>query len=297
MKKFIYIAVGIVLITSLMPGINYSAPAILLEVSIESPEASREMILEAEGVISKRLEAYGIAGFETLPHPEKPQITIRFKEAVPAGEIIPLLSSVGRLEFCEVYTQAEVFKILDEAAARKTWEAWLPLGMETADNGAIIGSINRVQLQEFARFAQSPEAFSALPGNLRFAYGLTQDVEGQQDLYALRYGLDGGPVLAGSAVAESQVRYDERTETASIGITFGKEGSARWAQATRENMLRPIAIVFDGQVVFAPRVMAEIQSGQAEITGGFSSEQARLIAALIQGGELPAPFRVKEVKQ
>ena len=95
----------------------------------------------------------------------------------------------------------------------------------------------------------------------------------------------------------SQADAQDNSETAVIRLTFNEEGSALWAQATKENMLRPIAIVLDGEVCFAPVVQAEITSGKAMITGQFSKEEARLAAALIQGGELPVPLRVKSIKQ
>ena len=52
MKKFIYIAVGIILISSLMPTANFSAPAGGLEITIESQEASPESLLQAKDIIS-----------------------------------------------------------------------------------------------------------------------------------------------------------------------------------------------------------------------------------------------------
>ncbi|MCB9351571.1 MAG: hypothetical protein H6573_29330 [Lewinellaceae bacterium] len=296
MKKFIYIAVGIILITSLMPTMNYSAPASFLEITIESPEASPEMLLQAEDVISKRLEAYGITAFETEIHPEEREIDIRFREALAAEKILPLLTSVGRLEFCEVYTQPEVFSMLNESAQSEAWKQWAPLNDETGSHTAVIATIALEEAPAFGRFVLDQEAFKIFPANLSFTFSRTPDENGQAELYALRYGKRMTPILTGAAVEHCQAYDDEAKGVASVSLTFNEEGSARWAQATRENMHRPIAIVFDGQVCFAPRVMAEIKSGQAQISGDFSSEEARQIAALIQGGELPAPFRAKVVK-
>ena len=297
MKKFIYIAVAVILATSLMPGINYSAPAHLTEVTIESPGASPEMLLQAEGVIAKRLNAYGITAFETERHPEKAQIRILFQEAAPLEAVIPLLTDVGRLEFSAVYTQAEVFSMINQGGQKEAWKNWLPLEQQAKEEQAVIGHITPERIPDFGRFTASREAAQGLPDGLRFALSLTPDENGRLELYALQYGQDGKPALTGAAVERSQAHTDETAETASIRLAFNEEGSARWAQATRDNLGRPIAIAFDGQIVFAPRVLAEIQSGQSQITGQFSFEQARLMAALIQGGELPAPFAVKAVKQ
>lgn len=297
MKKFIYIAVAVILATSLMPGVNYSAPAGFMEITLESPEASREELMEAQEVISQRLLAYGVNAFETEAHPQRPELTIRFREEISAEAVLPLLSSIGKLEFCEVFTQPEVFRMLNGSGQEEAWRQWLPLDVETGEMEAVLGSIASEEIPAFGRFVLSRQSSRVLPGNLSFAFGRFPDENGKQELYALRYGKGMSPILTGREIARSEARYDERTETASIALSFDEEGGARWAQATRENMRRPVAIVFDGLVYFAPRVLAEINSGQAQITGDFSKEEAGVIAALIQGGELPAPCRVKEVRQ
>lgn len=297
MKKFIYIAVAVILITSLMPGINYSAPAAFLEITIESPEAGQEELREAQEVISRRLLAYGVTAFETETHPQRPELTIRFREEVSAEAVLPLITSVGKLEFCEVYTQPEVFQMLNGSGREEAWKQWLPLDAPAGEMAAVLGSIAPEKITGFGHFVLSQQASGVLPANLSFAFGRFPDENGNRELYALRYGKGISPLLTGSSVKRSEAQYDEITGSASIGLTFDEDGGAHWAKATRDNMLRPVAIVFDGLVYFAPRVLAEINSGQAQITGAFSSEEAQLIAALAQGGELPVPFRVKEVKQ
>lgn len=293
MKKFIYIAVCIILITSLMPGINYSAPALLSEITLESPEAGPEMLREAEKVISKRLKAYGLSAFEAEIRSEAHQIVLRFRNPLEDEAALSLLASIGRLEFCEVFTRAEAFSVLDE----RDWGQWLATAAATDEMSAVLGAISPDNAPAFGNFVRSRQASGELPEGLKFAYGRTPDEEGNLELFALRYGKGMTPLLDGFSVENSQADAQDNSETAVIRLTFNEEGSALWAQATKENMLRPIAIVLDGEVCFAPVVQAEITSGKAMITGQFSKEEARLAAALIQGGELPVPLRVKSIKQ
>ncbi|MCB0550627.1 MAG: hypothetical protein KDD19_23860 [Phaeodactylibacter sp.] len=297
MKKFIYIAVAVILATSLVPGINYSAPAGFMEIILESPGASPEQTIDAEAVLSKRLKAFGVTAFETEVRPEQRQISIRFQDPLPAETILPLLSSTGKLEFCEVFTQPEILRILNAPGQEEAWKQWFALDTEAAEMQPVLGSITPEEIPGFSEFVISQLAAKALPDNLRFALGHASGTEGRREAYALRYSEGMEPLLTGAAVESSEAHYDEQAGMASIGIRFNEEGSAQWAKATRDNIHRPIAIVFDGLVYFAPRVMAEMTSGQAQITGDFSKEETRLIAALIQGGELPAPFQVKTVKQ
>lgn len=297
MKKFIYIAVGIILASSLMPTLNYSAPATALEITLESPEAGEESLLQAKETISRRLTAYGITAFEIKSKPEKRQLFIRIEGNPEVEPVLPLLTSVGKLEFCEVFTRGELLQLFRGGENQDGWQRWLPLDSGEDEHSAVIGSMPEGDIPSFGAFVLQQQAAKALPQSLSFAFGRWPDEAGRRDLYALRYGPGMAPVLTGGAVKDSRAHYDEGAGAASIGLAFNEEGAARWARASRDNISRPIAIVLDGLVYFAPRVMDEIRSGQAVITGDFSREEARQLAALIQGGELPVPFQVKAVEQ
>jgi preprotein translocase subunit SecD len=57
------------------------------------------------------------------------------------------------------------------------------------------------------------------------------------------------------------------------------------------NGCNAVAIVIDGTVVAFPRINEPILSGDAQVTGGFTELDARLIAAEIRY-PLPTPFMV-----
>ena len=63
---------------------------------------------------------------------------------------------------------------------------------------------------------------------------------------------------------------------------------------------RRIAIVLDEQVISSPAVAVDvacgvgITGGSTIITGGFTEEEAKELAALIQGGALPVPVEIVE---
>ena len=59
-------------------------------------------------------------------------------------------------------------------------------------------------------------------------------------------------------------------------------------------MGRRLAIVLDGNVHSAPVIRERIPSGQAQITGGFTSEEATDLAIVLRAGALPAPVQVLE---
>jgi hypothetical protein len=62
-----------------------------------------------------------------------------------------------------------------------------------------------------------------------------------------------------------------------IAINFTESGREQFAEVTRENIGKRLAIVIDGRVYSAPVVMSEI-SGGANITGSFSEQEAEELA-------------------
>jgi preprotein translocase subunit SecD len=65
-------------------------------------------------------------------------------------------------------------------------------------------------------------------------------------------------------------------------------------QVTRENIKKRLAIVLDGNVYSAPVIQDEIAGGRAQITGGFTSAEARDLAIVLRAGALPAPVVILE---
>jgi preprotein translocase subunit SecD len=91
--------------------------------------------------------------------------------------------------------------------------------------------------------------------------------------------LDGSDVLGAVAVKEigSQPFWV-------VDYRLTPEGTRRFADATRVAIGKQIAIIVDGQVVSAPVVQASIQSGQGVITCACDEEEAKALAAQLNGG-------------
>lgn len=75
-----------------------------------------------------------------------------------------------------------------------------------------------------------------------------------------------------------------------VALQFDAEGTKLFADLTKKNLQKTIAIYLDGQIVSAPRVQAEITNGQAVITGDFSIDEAKLLVRNLNEGALPVPI-------
>lgn len=80
-----------------------------------------------------------------------------------------------------------------------------------------------------------------------------------------------------------------------IQLQFNAEGARQFADVTRENVGRLLAIVLDGKLYSAPRIKQEISGGHAVITGDFSREEAENISNALVSGSLPVRINVEAV--
>lgn len=102
--------------------------------------------------------------------------------------------------------------------------------------------------------------------------------------------------LTGSDLKKAQVSFDQQTSQPVVSLEFNSEGSDKFAQLTREYLNKPIAIFLDDQIVTAPVVQSEILTGQAQITGNFTTDEAKALSIQLNAGALPVPVEVVSQK-
>jgi preprotein translocase subunit SecD len=100
-------------------------------------------------------------------------------------------------------------------------------------------------------------------------------------------------LLTGDAIQNAEVRIGDSGEPY-VSITFNNEGARRFAEITDQNVGKRLAIVLDGNVHSAPVIRERIPSGQAQITGGFTPDEAKDLAIVLRAGALPAPVQILE---
>ncbi len=98
--------------------------------------------------------------------------------------------------------------------------------------------------------------------------------------------------LTGKYIKTARVEYDQRTNKPQIGIVFDSEGAKLFADITKKNVGKPLAILLDGQVISAPVIQGEILGGQAQISGTFSIQEANALARGLKYGALPVSIEL-----
>lgn len=94
-------------------------------------------------------------------------------------------------------------------------------------------------------------------------------------------------LLTGEDVADARSAVNSQTGGYEIELEFTAEGSKLFADATTNNVGKPIYIFLDNTILSAATVNEPITGGKAVITGNFTSDEARTTANLIKSGSLP----------
>ncbi len=98
--------------------------------------------------------------------------------------------------------------------------------------------------------------------------------------------------LSGKQLSHAQVTFDQRTGRPQVSLQFNSEGTKLFAEITKRNLGKPVAIFLDGQAISVPTVQSEITDGNAVITGNFTPQEAKILATRLNSGALPVPIRL-----
>ena len=102
------------------------------------------------------------------------------------------------------------------------------------------------------------------------------------------------PAISGDLLTDANVSYEQNKPI--ITFKFNGAGAKKFAEITKENIGKLMAIVLDDKIITAPRINGRIDGGNGMITGDFSTEEASKIALLLRSGSLSAPLNIIEEK-
>ena len=189
---------------------------------------------------------------------------------------------------------AEVTNPVDMEQALK--EHPLLARLQIQPGGCVVGFAHKRNLEAISALFETPEAKSTLPGDLRLKWGVKGINDGAGAdfyyLYAIRVtDRDGRAPLEGDVITDASDTYDQFGRPC-VNMKMNIDGARRWAQLTKLNVKRSIAIVLDDNVYSAPTVQGEITGGSSEITGSFTAEETKDLANVLKSGKMPAPAHI-----
>ncbi|TNE58053.1 MAG: protein translocase subunit SecDF [Bacteroidetes bacterium] len=174
----------------------------------------------------------------------------------------------------------------------------------------VIGYADKNKRDAISQMLSRPEIRALFPVDLKFLWslkpvdesdGVSSTTSGKYELYAIKKWRNQDKArLDGSVVTRASEQPDPNTGEVTVSLAMNNEGARIWADMTKaayEGGNREIAIVLDDEVVSAPRVINPIESGSSSITGGFTLEEARDLANILEVGKLPAGTRIVQESQ
>ena len=140
-------------------------------------------------------------------------------------------------------------------------------------------------------------AKQVLPSDLKLLWSAKPadhlNVKNIYELHALKMTTSTGRApLEGDVITDAKDEFEPTTGAPCVSMKMNTEGARRWAQMTKANVGKAIAIVLDGVVYSAPRVNGEIAGGSSQITGNFTIEDTKDLANTLKSGRMPAPARI-----
>ena len=183
------------------------------------------------------------------------------------------------------------------AQAKKTNPLLAVLQLAPQGSLSVVGYANVRDTADVNKIIYSAAAKQVLPSDVKLLWGAKPadglSVKNVYELYALKVTQSNGHApLEGDVITDAKDEFDQTYGRPSVSMSMNSDGARRWAELTKANVGKAIAIVLDGVVYSAPRVNGEISGGNSQITGNFTIEDTKDLANTLKSGRMPAPARI-----
>jgi preprotein translocase subunit SecD len=288
-----------------------------VEAQVERVGDSLRAALEKKGIVSRRIARRGVSELEVqLASPAqwtdaqsvlRDFPTFEIKEPDPgAGRLVLALSAreAGVLRDLAVRQALETIRNrvdqfgVAEPAIQQQGEnrilVQLP-GIQDPDRAKAL--IGKTALLEFKlvdeRVAPEEAVKSGAPEGTEVVYQRRVDRETKRE-QRVPFVVQRRAVITGADLTTARVSIDQTTSEPYVSVEFNAAGARTFAELTAANVGKRLAIILDDSVHSAPVIRERIPSGQAQITGGFTTEEATDLAIVLRAGALPAPVTALE---
>lgn len=107
---------------------------------------------------------------------------------------------------------------------------------------------------------------------------------------------DAPTILTGADLKDARVGYDQFGRPV-VEVEFNPKGAKIFADFTKNNIGKYLAITLDSVVISCPVIRSEIPDGKGQIEGNFTLDSATQLAVLLRAGALPVPLELIEMRR
>ena len=256
---------------------------------------------EALPYLAQLNQAY--AAEMSLIDSENPEAAEAAQPAEKAEEAAPADTTKNALDAAaeKVSSDAETLGGSDEDMERIRKQNPLLAYLDTRFAGlAMLGYANANDVAKINEVINSDVAKKVLPADLKLLWSAKPArLDGAKgdyyELYAIKVTDPNGKApLSGDVIVNAKDDFSQglgKSEPV-VSMQMNTEGTRIWANLTKMNIGRAIAIVLDDVVYSAPRVNDEITGGNSQISGSFTPAETKDLANTLNSGKMPAPTRI-----
>ncbi|HEY5344895.1 MAG TPA: protein translocase subunit SecD [Verrucomicrobiae bacterium] len=167
-------------------------------------------------------------------------------------------------------------------------------GLSQADKDSAKSQIQKTAFLEFRMVKDDSDEIIKNGEPIPYGYELLKHVDQQQDgttrleQFIVKKKPENG--LYGDIIKNAMVIRGNLGEP-QINFELTDDGAKKFGETTRENVGHRLAIVLDGELYSAPNIQSPIETGNGQITGSYTIQQAMELANVMQN-PLKAPLKI-----
>ena len=212
----------------------------------------------------------------------KPEAALKIQDQALKQNIVTLHNRINELGVAEPVIQQQG---LDRIVVQ------LPGVQDTAKAKDILGRTATLELRMVDESAEG-QAAETNSGSVPFGSERFLERNGRPVIVKKQV------ILTGENLTDAQAGIDGQTQGATVNLSLDAKGSRIFADITRENINKRMAIILfekgKGEVVTAPVIRSEINGGRVQISGSMNTSEANDTALLLRAGSLAAPMEIIE---
>lgn len=271
--------------------------------NIQRLERDGRILVELPGVKEPERVRKLLQGSANLEFWETYNLSDLYARLVSANDLIARAENNGNPVVEETTDNGELSELTQQSKEEELWRRQNPLfsrlqlnvsqGGQPAASPAV-GIAHHRDTAAINAYLALPQVRETLPANAVFYWTVKAIDEKEQyyQLVALKSSTGGRPALSGDVINDAREDFNPVTNAPVVSMRMNAEGSKIWAQLTRENIGKCVAVVLDEHVYSFPVVNSEIPNGQSEISGGFTPEEAQDLANVLKTGKMAASVKI-----
>ena len=245
-------------------------------------------LLSSTEIIRNRIDALGVTepliqtkGFN--------QIIVELAGIKDTSRAESLIQNTGKLEFILVKDKTKTWtRIFDKIDNDKSLSSLVEFDKnKTLTPYVFVDNLKKNQVDSIL----NSNRVNNLLKDVQFLWGVKdEEIDGYTTLYLLNRYIE----LTGNEIknpkAEQYPLESQNSGQWYISLEFTNPYD--FEEITDDNTNRFLAIILDNEVKMAPRINQKISNGQAQISGSFTSREAKDMEAILIAGELPAKINI-----